>query len=959
MPKHQNNKNPVTPAELRRLAEDRLKFHQASNPDIIVTPEEMYRMIHELQVHQFELEMQQEELARTRTALEDSLSIYTELYDFAPTGYLTLGRDSNIQKANLTATKLLGVNRSRLQGLRFKQFVFPADYRIIDDLLDTVYTTRVQGNCELRLLADPFKPSIANPVLSLRIVRLEAAISDADYTCRMSLSDITAQKVAEEELRKTERKMGSITEQIQEVIVFADDTGTITDVSPVAETMFGFLHDEIVGHSFTDYMDDDDIPAALKVLSDTVLCKTAKQVVEFKLKRKNGSLFDAEIHLQYAENEDQSAFIGLILDITERKSAERNRRHYEESLLENQQFLQSIFNDVNFSVFVVDVLADGTYRYKKNEAVNAKLTSIIHVDFSGKTPDEAFSSEAANAIKSNYDACVRAGIPIQYVEFVPFLGKDMWWDTALNPVCDASGKICRIIGTTTDITERRLAVLQAMEMSTRYDATIEASQIGTWEWNVQTGETILNNRWFEIVGYSPEELTPVSMQTWVDLTHPDDYRASMAIVEKLFNGEVPYFEYECRMKHKNGNWVWIQDRGSLISRTSDGKPLRMLGTHIDITERKLAAAESDRLKAAFLANISHEIRTPMNGIMGFSELLKDPQLTGEEQAEYLGLIQQSGDRMLALINDLMDISKIDAREAKLVESETSVNQLLRDLLAFFSLAAEQKGLRLSFTTGLPDHDSIITTDSGKLNQILTNLIQNAVKFTSKGGIDFGYSLKGTMLDFYVIDSGRGIPADQTEKIFDRFHQADISLTRAHEGSGLGLSISKAYVELLGGNITVESVEGAGSSFSFTIPYNPVHLPTTHCVKSTIPISLSKAFCILIAEDDELSTILLKKNLTGENITILCAENGWEAVELVQHHPEINLVLMDLKMPVMNGFEATKLIKQQHPDLPVIAQSAFTSQEYKEKAKEAGCDRFVTKPINKSELLDLMQELLNR
>ena len=321
MPKDQNNDKPVTPAKLRRLAEELLKLKLPADLDLLSSPEEMLRVVHELRVHQVELEMQQEELVRSRKALEDSLSVYTDLYDFAPIGYLTLGRDSTIQQANLTVTKLLDVNRSRLQGMQFKQFVFPADYRIIDDLLDTVYTTRVPGNCELRLLADPFKQSIANPVLSLRIVRLEAAISDADYTCRIILSDITAQKVTEEDLRKSERNLRSITEQIEEVVIVADYKGVISNVSLIVETMFGLSRDEVVGHSFTEFMADDDIPAALKVLSDTVLYKRAKQVVEFKLKRKNGLLFDAAIHLQYYHDADQSGFICVIWDITEQKKA--------------------------------------------------------------------------------------------------------------------------------------------------------------------------------------------------------------------------------------------------------------------------------------------------------------------------------------------------------------------------------------------------------------------------------------------------------------------------------------------------------------------------------------------------------------------------------------------------------------------------------------------------------------
>ena len=246
-----------------------------------------------------------------------------------------------------------------------------------------------------------------------------------------------------------------------------------------------------------------------------------------------------------------------------------------------------------------------------------------------------------------------------------------------------------------------------------------------------------------------------------------------------------------------------------------------------LIEEKEHAEESDRLKSAFLANISHEIRTPMNGILGFAQLLKEPHLTGEEQAEYIDLIMQSGDRMLSLINNLINISRIEAGETMLQISETPVNELLHDIYSFFKPEIDKKGLLLNCTTGLPDSESIIETDSEKLNQILTNLIQNALKFTSKGEIDFGYhSIDGT-LEFYVIDTGAGIAPDMIEKIFDRFHQVDNVITRTHEGSGLGLSISKDYVELLGGTIRVESRCGFGSEFYFTLPYKPVHqkLPT--------------------------------------------------------------------------------------------------------------------------------------
>ncbi|MEI6693013.1 MAG: response regulator, partial [Chlorobium sp.] len=210
--------------------------------------------------------------------------------------------------------------------------------------------------------------------------------------------------------------------------------------------------------------------------------------------------------------------------------------------------------------------------------------------------------------------------------------------------------------------------------------------------------------------------------------------------------------------------------------------------------------------------------------------------------------------------------------------------------------------------------------------------------------------------FYVIDSGIGIPMEMQHKIFERFRQVNNSLTRAHEGAGLGLSITKAFVELLGGTLSVSSVEGAGSTFTFSLPYHPKQLAIPSLEDQ--PAASVADLTILIAEDDDVSSMLLKKNLTGDNISLLFAVNGWEAVELVEHHPEINVVLMDIKMPLMNGFEATKLIKKIRPDLPVIAQTAFTSKDDREKALEAGCDSFITKPIKKKELLSLVQELLH-
>ncbi len=512
-----------------------------------------------------------------------------------------------------------------------------------------------------------------------------------------------------------------------------------------------------------------------------------------------------------------------------------------------------------------------------------------------------------------------------------------------------------------DVTDRILADKQLKTLSVAVEQSPTVVVITDPLGNIE----YVNPAFIEHTGYTIEEAigqNPRILQSGLMQKSVYEELWKTILSGKVWRGEL-------QNRKKNGDLFWERAIISAI-RNNDDEVTNFVAVKENITEqRKIVAAlieekehaqESDRLKSAFLANISHEIRTPMNGILGFAQLLNEPHLTGEELAEYIDLIQQSGKRMLTLINNLINISRIEAGETMLHIDETPVNELLRNLYAFFKPEIDKKGLRLNCTTPLPDNESIIETDSGKLIQILTNLIQNALKFTSKGKIDFGYKRIDDTLEFYVIDTGVGIAPEMIEKIFDRFHQVDNTITRTHEGSGLGLNISKAYAELLGGTIRVESREGIGTEFYFTLPYSQnfsqnIPIPSPDIQKSVITIP---GVTILIAEDDVVSSILLKKNLTGENINTIFAVNGVEALEMVRQFREIDIVLMDIKMPLMNGYEATRLIKELHPSLPVIIQTAFTSKEEEEKAHKAGCDGYITKPINKRELLDLMNSLLH-
>jgi signal transduction histidine kinase/CheY-like chemotaxis protein len=373
---------------------------------------------------------------------------------------------------------------------------------------------------------------------------------------------------------------------------------------------------------------------------------------------------------------------------------------------------------------------------------------------------------------------------------------------------------------------------------------------------------------------------------------------------------------------------------------------------------KQKAEESDRLKSSFLSNMSHEIRTPMNGIIGFLEMVTDPDISKDEQEQYIEIVKQSGNRLLQTINDIVEISKIESGELTKNMSEVDLRKTFEYISEFFAPDLSNKNITLS----IPEiqEEFIIKTDSNKLESILLNLIKNAIKFSDQGCIEIGIKIKGKQLEFFVKDKGKGIPEERHEAIFDRFVQADLDLTRGHEGTGLGLSISKAYVEYLGGNIWLESEINKGSTFYFTIEYMPVSIPK-FANKESAPISLGTnmqhKITALVAEDDFVSFSLMNTILQNENINVIHAKNGKEAVELFEEAAGlISVIFMDVKMPVMNGIEATRKIRELDKNITIIAQTAFALSGDKEVAMDAGCTDYLSKPIRRQDLLAALEHV---
>lgn len=385
----------------------------------------------------------------------------------------------------------------------------------------------------------------------------------------------------------------------------------------------------------------------------------------------------------------------------------------------------------------------------------------------------------------------------------------------------------------------------------------------------------------------------------------------------------------------------------------------ILGIARNITERKRfedelvkakeQAERADKSKSMFLANMSHEIRTPMNGIMGFADLLNDGNITPKQRENFTKIIRNSGKHLLTIIDDILEISRLETKRVKAVFGNVCLNELLTELYSIFKIDEKTKPVPLYLKTVLSDEESIVYTDRTKLIKILSNLLENAFRYTEIGFIELGYYVENNVITIYVKDTGIGIEAENQTLVFERFMQGEVELSKKAGGLGLGLSIVKENAELIGGKINVESEVGKGSTFSITIPFPKKQGDKNddETVENKL-IGINKIARLLITEDEEINFLYLETLLKKMPVKfeVLHAQNGVQAIETVEKNPDIDLILMDLKMPIMDGYEATRQIKKMRPHIPIVAQTAYSTIEEKERAIEAGCDDFISKPISR-------------
>ena len=493
----------------------------------------------------------------------------------------------------------------------------------------------------------------------------------------------------------------------------------------------------------------------------------------------------------------------------------------------------------------------------------------------------------------------------------------------------------------------------------------------------------VNEYWLSTLGYAMNEVIGTKASDY--LTEKSKIQYADLVKGFLIKGIIN--NVEIKALKKDGSILVLLVSSKILYNTK-AEPLYTMTNLVDITlikeaekiqkilskeliEAKEKAEESDRLKTEFINNMSHEIRTPMNGIIGFSEILNTPNLSEKKRKNYINIIKNSGEQLLRIIDDILEISRLGTKQVKTIDTKVCLNDLLLELFSIFDKKAKENKTPLYLKKGLSDKESMIYIDKTKLNTILSNLLENALKFTRSGYIEFGYTIARGQhaplsLQIYVKDTGVGIKQDKHKIIFERFSQEEKEISQKVGGLGLGLSIAKENTELLGGKITLKSEKDNGTTFFVTIPFKPVHSEQETINQKSETInqnqetdSKKQEYLILIAEDEEINTLFIDLLLekSKHNIKTIHAIDGKEAVEICKNNPKINLVLMDIKLPILDGYEATKLIKEFRPNLPIIAQTAHSTKEFKNKAISAGCDDFITKPINPKQLHKMVNDNL--
>lgn len=606
------------------------------------------------------------------------------------------------------------------------------------------------------------------------------------------------------------------------------------------------------------------------------------------------------------------------------------------------------------------------YRHLNLSAVPVLIPVFTHFSFEREILPGAFFAPAASVLPLAYILILAVTIGLLAALYLFYTSKLKRLES------ENQRQEREIFNLNSDILALRNEILRKKEEKIReasdsekfYRMLVQSADDGISFYDRDLNLKYANPAFYSLIGYDPDEYNTADPES---LVHPDDRDYMARRTDALTkNG---FYQGELRLKHKNGYYVILSTR-SVSVRNDNGETIGSLTVSRDITSLKqvqedlekanIEAETSNRLKSSFLANISHEIRTPLNAVVGFSNLLLSNDITNEAKEEYIEHINHNSERLLQIIGDIIDLSRLESSQIEITYEEASVNEIVNEVADETRrlIKRNEKSIILNVRSLLGDDVDLIFTDRVWLKRVLNHLMDNAVKFTLEGSVELSYERRGEDLFFEVRDTGIGISEENLGYIFEGFRQEIGGHQRPFEGLGIGLTLAKEVVERMGGKIYVQSQKGVGSEFSFSIPYRPAG--GTSKIKNSVfnpdqasaPVNWSKKKCLLVDDNKDILTYL-NRVLLDTGITILTARSGFEALDIIKKTDDIDVVLLDMQMPEMNGIEVTREIRKIHKDLPIIAQTAFIFEDDKDIILEAGCDACLIKPIRKDHLLTVM------
>jgi PAS domain S-box-containing protein len=875
----------------------------------------------------------------SENALRDSEERYRLLVDKSP-DTIAIHSEGKLVFLNPAGAKLIGANS--LEDL------------IGRSILDIVHPdSRSNFINRMRQVAE----GIEAPLFEEKFVKLDGTVIDVEVigipvplhghlAIQVIVRDITKRKQVENELMRSRLLLKSSIESPKDIIILSID-------KEYKYMYFNTYHKKVMvgaygknvelGMNLLDCITNDDDRKKSKINYDRALAGANHITIEEygDLER---SYYETRYNTIFDENNEIIGATAFSSDITQRILAQKALSESEDKYRSIFENVQDLYYESTIDGTILEVSPSITL-LSKGQYNREDLIGRSMVEFYSFPEERILLMEALQSTGSftDYEITLRnkdgSLIPCSISSKISF---------------DIAGRPEKIIGSMRDISTRKRAE-EALKHSHEFSESLLKTipfgmdivdETGTImfqseNFKMMFGEDAIGKKCWELYRDDKKQCSDCPLTRGIKIGETEVYESHGVLGNRIFD-----ISHTGMMYHgKKAMLEIFQD----ITERKDKE--------IELIRAKENAEESDKLKTAFLHNISHEIRTPLNAIVGFSALLDEADVDASTRHSYIEMIMKSSDHLLAIISDIIDISNIEANIIRVGRNEININSIIRSLNEQFLLKAVEKNISLIAEPGLTDRESGIMGDSTKLTQIISNLLNNALKFTQHGTVKFGYTLKGKMVEFFVSDTGLGIEEKFHRKIFERFYQVENPVSKLYEGTGLGLSICKGYVERMGGEMRLLSEPGVGSTFYFTIPYEKPakKSPEAPAATDNKDFAFKGKRKILVAEDIDSNYKLVTYFLMGANAEVLRALNGKEAVEKCLSDPTIDLIFMDIKMPVMDGYTAVKILREANITIPIVAQTAYTDD--RDKAIACGCNGFISKPFDKKGLLHVLSEFI--